>query len=102
MSEYEEQFIKGLAYTKRVGIVWTPWMGDWFTSYSPRNSNSNAEGPWEHWVEMALSVLKHPATKLVRPEVYDAVKDILVNRRYDDADRYLTDDELETLFRSEG
>ena len=48
---------------KRCGMEHAPWMGDWFTSWSPRNGNSNAEGPWEHWVDLAVRIL---TVRLVR------------------------------------
>lgn len=83
---------------KRLGMEWTPWMGDWFTSYSPRNSNSHGEGFWDHWINLALSVLSDPLTEIVRPEVYDAaLKDKILNL-YDGANRSLTYLELRERF----
>jgi hypothetical protein len=29
----------------------------WWVSYSPRNDNNNAEGPWSEWVALAKAVL---------------------------------------------
>lgn len=81
---------------KRCGLVWTPWMGDWFTSSSPRNGNSHAEGPWDHWVDLALMILGDPLTQIVRPEAYlpnPAVRDF-----YDEAGRDLSDEELRQRF----
>lgn len=98
MTDYEEKYIKGIAATKRASIVWTPWMGDWFTSHSPRNGNCNAEGSWGHWVQVALSILQHPATELVRPDVHAAVVDLKNAAQYSETDRPLTDDEIQTLF----
>ena len=31
--------IPAIGAARRCGVQWTPWMGDWFTSWSPRNSN---------------------------------------------------------------
>lgn len=81
---------------KRCGVQWTPWMGDWFNSLSPRNDNSNAEGPWDHWVDLALRILADPMTKLVRPEVYDETYRGL--DLYSAAARPLTDEELHERF----
>ena len=50
---------------KRLGVQWAPWMGDWFTSYSPRNDTTHAEGPWEHWVTVAQLILNDPLAELV-------------------------------------
>lgn len=55
---------------KRCGIWRCPWMGDWFTSWSPRNGNNNAEGSWHHWANLAAYILSHPATKEVAPNLY--------------------------------
>lgn len=55
---------------KRLGVTWVPWMDDWFLSHSPRNSNSNAEGPWGQWVHMAAQILAHPLTRIVAPDLY--------------------------------
>jgi hypothetical protein len=82
---------------KRLGMVWTPWMGDWFTSYSPRNGNSHAEGTWEHWVTLAQAILNHPFTELVRPDVFAAVPE--PPERYSETERYLTDEELMAALR---
>lgn len=84
---------------KRIGVQWTPWMGDWFTSWSPRNSNSNAEGPWAHWVDLAVRVLQDPMTKLVRPDAAEAIAGLERRSFYSDADRYLTEDELRERFK---
>ncbi|GAA2347250.1 hypothetical protein [Dactylosporangium salmoneum] len=58
---------------KRCGLQWTPWVGDWFVSYSPRNGNSHAEGHWDHWVDLALYILRDPMTAKVRPAAHAAV-----------------------------
>ena len=99
---YEEQYIKGVVTAKRCAVVWAPWMGDWFVSYSPRNDNSNAEGTWDHWVSLALSILQHPMTEVVRPEAHAAVQGVENVRLYDESNRGLDDDELERLLEVEG
>lgn len=93
---FEEQELYG---SKRCGVQWTPWMGDWFSSWSPRNSNSNAEGQWDHWVDLALRILSDPLTKIVRPGSYIEPADADVRGFYDEAGRGLTDDELMARFR---
>jgi hypothetical protein len=95
---FDEKYIKGVQGAKRATIVWTPWMGDWFVSNSPRNGNSNAEGTWDHWVQVAVSILQHPATEIVRPEAHAAVSGLQNTSFYDESARRLTDDELEQLF----
>ena len=98
MNEYEEQRIRGINGSKRASIVWTPWMGDWFVSHSPRNGNKHAEGTWDHWVQVALSILQHPATEIVRPEAHEAVSGVPNTDFYDESARKLTDEEVEALF----
>lgn len=68
MTDYDE--VPVLSPGKRLGISWSPWMGDWFTSWSPRNYNNNAEGPWVQWAHLAAAILGHPFTKQVAPELY--------------------------------
>lgn len=92
---FDEQEAIGAA--KRCGVQWTPWMGDWFTSWSPRNDNNNAEGTWEHWVTLAQLILNDPLTAIVRPDVYQAVA--APPSRYDETERYLSDDELMARFK---
>src|SRR5690606_14246494 len=94
MTSFDEKDIPGIVTAKRCGLVWTPWMGDWFTSWSPRNDNTNAEGPWDHWVSLALSILQHPMTEVVRPEVHAAVQGVKNREFYSEADRRLSDEEL--------
>jgi hypothetical protein len=53
MSESERTMIVA---GRRLAIM--PSIGDWYVSYSPRNDNSNAEGPWEEWVELARRILE--------------------------------------------
>lgn len=79
---------------KRCGVQHDPWMGDWFTSWSPRNGNSNAEGPWAHWVDLAVRILRDPMTAIVRPDAHEAGQKIGLRDFYDDADRYLSETEL--------
>ena len=83
---------------KRCGLEWAPWMGDWFHSYSPRNSNSHAEGPWDHWVDLAIHILQDPLTELVRPEAKAAVAELKTFDFYSEGNRDLTDDELTLRF----
>lgn len=90
----EDAFLSG---GKRCGLAWTPWMGDWFVSWSPRNWNNHAEGPWDHWVDLALRILNDPMTKTVRPEVYDA--EYRGKNFYDETARGLTDEELGERFK---
>ena len=102
MGEYDEQYVPGVTSTKRVTIVHTPWMGDWFVSHSPRNDNSNAEGPWAHWVDLALSILQHEFTGLVRPELREAVKGYEVRNYYSESDRTLTEEEIAKVMNEAG
>lgn len=93
-SDYEEEPV--IEAGKRCGLQWTPWMGDFFTSWSPRNSNNLAEGPWDHWVDLALHILAHPFTQIVRPDAYrDTPKPLDL---YDATARRLTSDELLAQF----
>lgn len=87
---------------KRCGAAWIPWMGDWFTSWSPNNSNNNAAGTWDHWVDLALKVLKDPLTALVRPDAHEAVRAVPANDFYDESHRTLTDEELRARFTDPG
>lgn len=93
---YEE--IPALRSGKRCGVQHAPWMGDWFTSWSPRNSNSNAEGPWAHFVDLAVKILQDPMTAIVRPDAHAAVKGLEPREFYDEADRELSEAELLTRF----
>lgn len=83
---------------KRCGVQWAPWMGDWFTSWSPRNSNNHAEGTWDHWVDLAIAILQDPLTDLVRPQAKAAVAALETRNFYDESDRHLTDEELTLRF----
>lgn len=93
---YEEVPVHGSG--KRCGVQWDPWMGDWFNSWSPRNGNSNAEGPWDHWIDLALGILSDPMTKIVRPEAYIERDQAGIKDFYSEADRTLTDEELAARF----
>jgi hypothetical protein len=93
---YEEQAVHEAA--KRCGVQWSPWMGDWFTSWSPRNDNSNAEGTWDHWVDLALKILADPLTALVRPDVHDPSLTEKTQGFYDESNRRLTYAELRARF----
>jgi hypothetical protein len=98
-ADFEE--IKVASSGKRCGVQWTPWMDDWFTSWSPRNGNNNAEGPWAHWVDLALRILNDPMTKLVRPEAHEAVQTLDLRAFYDEADVTLTEQQLIERFADE-
>lgn len=95
---FEEKYVTRIKSSKRATIVHTPWMGDWFVSHSPRNGNSHAEGTWDHWVQLALSILQHPATAIVRPEAHEAVSGVENTDLYGESNRDLTDDEIDRLF----
>lgn len=55
---------------KRCGLTHDPDLGDWFMSWSPKNGNSNAEGPWHHWANLAAMILSDPRTQAVAPDLY--------------------------------
>jgi hypothetical protein len=42
---------------RRLAIKNSDWLPDWYISWSPRNCNQNAEGPWSEWVELAKAIL---------------------------------------------
>jgi hypothetical protein len=94
--DYEEKEI--FAAAKRCGIRRCPWMtdGDWFTSWSPRNSNSNAEGTWAHWVNLAAFILSHPATKEVNPEMFRP--DLKADPSMYNGGKGLTVEQVQTIF----
>ena len=94
-----EVHIADLPAAKRIAVRWASWMGDWFVSHSPRNGNSDAEGPWDHWVNLAIAILQHPATAITRPDAHAAAQGLEVRDYYDEVDRGLTDAELARLFR---
>lgn len=86
---------------KRLGVQWMPHMGDWFTSWSPRNCNSNAEGPWAQWVDLALRILLDPMTAIVRPDARAAVAGLDLRDFYDESDAPLTEEMLRQRFATE-
>lgn len=49
---------------KRCGIEECEWMPGWFTSWSPRNDNQNAEGVWSDWVALAHEILEADAAAI--------------------------------------
>jgi hypothetical protein len=83
---------------KRCGLQWAPWMGDWFTSWSPRNDNWNAEGTWDHWVDLAILILQDPMTAIVRPDAHRIAQELAAIGFYNESGRVLTDDELKARF----
>lgn len=93
---YEE--IPAINAAKRCGVQWTPWMGDWFASWSPRNSSSNAEGTWDHWVDLAIRILQDPLTALVRPDAHETARGLAAIGFYSEPGRELTDTELRERF----
>ncbi|MEV7814272.1 hypothetical protein AB0P05_26635 [Streptomyces flaveolus] len=93
----EELFIEG---GKRLGVRRSD-LGDWFVSHSPRNGNSFAEGPWDHWVDLAIKILQDPLTQMVRPEAHFTVKDLPIGDFYSETLHDLTDDELKRRFGDE-
>jgi hypothetical protein len=86
---------------KRCGLQWTPWMGDWFTSWSPRNDNSHAEGHWDHWVDLALEILRDPMTAKVRPTAHAAVAGVEPVGFYTETGVDLSCDDLAERFKTE-
>lgn len=100
MGEFDE--ILAHQAGKRLGVQWCTWMGDWFTSWSPRNSNSNAEGPWGHWVDLALRILQDPMTATVRPDAHEAVAGLGLRDFYGEVDVSLTDEQLAERFGRDG
>jgi hypothetical protein len=90
--------VEAVSGGKRLAVDWAPWMGDWFVSSSPRNGNTNAEGEWGQWVDMAVKILQHAATKTVRPEAHAAVADLKPFDFYTGTNRELSTEEVESLF----
>lgn len=70
---------------KRAGVAWIPLMGDWFVGWSPRNLSPNPEGPWDHWVRLAVRVLQHPLTAQVDPELYQLANEHLDTEKAEQA-----------------
>lgn len=98
--DFEE--IETIQAGKRCGVQWTPWMGDWFTSWSPRNGNSNAEGPWDHWVDLAIRILQDPLTEKVRPEAHALAQKLQHCDFYSETKRDLSEGELRERFADGG
>lgn len=108
MSEYGNSRLDGAAasYTeidvggggKRLSLVWDPWMGDWFTSHSPRNGNSHAEGPWDQWVDLAIKILRDPLTAKVRPEARELALRLQTFDFYDESRTPLENADLAKRF----
>ncbi|BET51790.1 hypothetical protein RGQ21_67720 [Kitasatospora aureofaciens] len=86
---------------KRLAVQRSDFLRDWFVSYSPRNCSEYAEGPWEHWVDLAVKILQDPLTAITRPEAHELSKQLEVMDYYSDANRYLTDEELIERFGEE-
>lgn len=42
---------------RRLAMHQSEWLPSFYVSYSPRNDNSNAEGPWEEWVDLARQII---------------------------------------------
>lgn len=81
----------GVAHPGREVAEW-----DWFVGYSPRNSNNHAEGAWEHWIALAIDILRDDLTAHVRPDVHKTATDLLPAMDvYASAERYLTGDEIQ-------
>lgn len=64
---YGEELV-GIYAAKRLGVEQWQKGEDWFTSWSPRNANTNAEGTWAEWVTLARMILDHPRTKAMENE----------------------------------
>jgi hypothetical protein len=96
VNDFEE--VSVISAGKRCGVNWTPWMGDWFVSHSPRNSNSNAEGPWDHWVDLAIRILRDPMTAKVRPAAHAAAAGLEMQEFYDGANVRLDGEDLRERF----
>jgi len=99
MSDYEE--VPVIDAARRCGVRWAPWMGDWFVSWSPRNDNSNAEGRWDHWVELAVAILQDPMTQIVRPEAFAAAAGLARFNFDSESNRALTEAEVASRFGPE-
>jgi hypothetical protein len=94
-NDYEE--IGAIRGAKRLGVSWCPWMGDWFTSWSPRNGNNNAEGTWFQWAHLAARILAHPFTQKVAPELYRP--DLRWKTLYAESDAMLAAEEIEAVLQ---
>lgn len=52
---------------KRLAVVESEWLDDWYISHSPRNGNEFAEGTWCQWVHLARLILADPRTTAQMP-----------------------------------
>lgn len=48
---------------RRLGVMASEWLNDWYVSHSPRNANNNAEGTWQEWVDLAKRILELEAQR---------------------------------------
>lgn len=94
----DQAFIEG---GKRLGVRRSDFLRDWFVSHSPRNDSYCAEGPWEHWVDLAVRILQDPLTAITRPEAHEVAKQLEVVDYYSETRRDLTDEELDARFKGE-
>jgi hypothetical protein len=53
-----ESYSRALSSGRRLGVRPSEWLDDWWISWSPRNSNQNAEGEWSEWVELARMIIE--------------------------------------------
>ena len=95
MSEYDDVPVHKAG--KRLGLQWAPH-GDWFVSWSPRNSNSNAEGQWDQWVDLAIAILADPLTGKTRPGAQAAVQHLETQDFYSEVGIELTEADLAERF----
>lgn len=93
-----DEEVPAVQAAKRLGNQWCPWMGDWFTSWSPRNYNNHAEGTWDHWVDFAIKILQDPLTAIVRPDAHQTARQLAAIGFYSESGRKLTDEELAARF----
>ncbi len=98
---FDGQEVVVVEAAKRLGLTWYHELGDWFASYSPRNGDGNAEGTWDHWVDLALQILRDPMTATVRPDAHRAVSGVAPVGFYSESNRKLTADELVERFAGE-
>jgi len=99
--DFEMTDIDGLADTKRAGIVHVG-RGDFFAAQNFHAGTNGGEGTWDQWCQIALSILQHPATQVVRPEAWEAVQG-LANTSYYGLDEglELSDEQVARFFPAE-
>jgi hypothetical protein len=56
-----------IASGRRLAVKKSEHMDDWYVSYSPRNDNSNAEGDWAEWVDLAERILAEDKVRQMMP-----------------------------------